>query len=42
MSTPSTRVSSSAVSSSDVRFRRQAITDHFLTALEDVVWRYRA
>jgi hypothetical protein len=24
------------------RFQRQAITEHFLTALEDVVWRYRA
>jgi hypothetical protein len=23
-------------------FQRQAITEHFLTALEDVVWRYRA
>ncbi|HEY2204198.1 MAG TPA: hypothetical protein VGH99_06970 [Pseudonocardia sp.] len=23
-------------------FQRQAITDHLLTALEDVVWRYRA
>jgi hypothetical protein len=22
--------------------QRQAITEHFLTALEDVVWRYRA
>jgi len=26
----------------DRQFRRQAITEHFLTALEDVVWRYRA
>jgi hypothetical protein len=24
------------------QFQRQAITEHFLTALEDVVWRYRA
>ena len=23
-------------------FQRQVITEHFLTALEDVVWRYRA
>jgi hypothetical protein len=23
-------------------FQRKAITEHFLTALEDVVWRYRA
>lgn len=28
-------------SSSDWQFRRQAITERFLTALEDVVWRYR-
>lgn len=26
----------------DRQFQRQAITEHFLTALEDVVWRYRA
>lgn len=28
--------------STDRQFQRQAITEHFLTALEDVVWRYRA
>jgi hypothetical protein len=29
--------------SSDTRqFQRQAIIEHFLTSLEDVVWRYRA
>lgn len=27
---------------SDRDFQRHAITEHFLTALEDVVWRYRA
>jgi hypothetical protein len=26
----------------DRDFQRQAIAEHFLTALEDVVWRYRA
>jgi hypothetical protein len=29
-------------STDDRQFQRQAITEHFLTALEDVVWRYRA
>ncbi|MDT7563602.1 MAG: hypothetical protein QOG76_2226 [Pseudonocardiales bacterium] len=28
--------------STDRQFQRQAITEHLLTALEDVVWRYRA
>jgi hypothetical protein len=28
--------------STDRQFQRQAIAEHLLTALEDVVWRYRA
>lgn len=42
--TASSAVSSitpSALPPADRRFQRQAITEHFLTALEDVVWRYR-
>jgi hypothetical protein len=31
-----------AAASNDRQFQRQAITEHLLTALEDVVWRYRA
>jgi len=39
---PASTVSLSAELYDDRQFRRQAITEHFLTALEDVVWRYRA
>ncbi|MDT7585436.1 MAG: hypothetical protein QOE32_2986 [Pseudonocardiales bacterium] len=31
-----------SISDTDRAVQRQAITEHFLTALEQVVWRYRA
>jgi hypothetical protein len=37
-----TPIESRPESTSDRQFQRQAITERFLTALEDVVWRYRA
>lgn len=43
MSAPASPTESKAgVSSSDWMFRRQAVAERLLTALEDVVWRYRA
>lgn len=32
----------SDVTPTDRQFQREAVTEHFLTALEDLVWRYRA
>ena len=37
-----TPLSTTDYPSTDRQFQRQAITEHLLTALEDVVWRYRA
>ncbi|MDT7685621.1 MAG: hypothetical protein QOG57_5931, partial [Pseudonocardiales bacterium] len=31
-----------SISNTEREVQRQAITEHFLTALEQVVWRYRA
>jgi hypothetical protein len=45
LSTPplkTTPLSTTDYPSTDRQFQRQAITEHLLTALEDVVWRYRA
>lgn len=42
MSAISTQAAVHAESIDSRQFQRQAITEHFLTALEDVVWRYRA
>ncbi|WP_028936861.1 hypothetical protein [Pseudonocardia spinosispora] len=42
MSVISTQPAAAPVSADSRQFQRQAITEHFLTALEDVVWRYRA
>jgi hypothetical protein len=39
---PASNTDSELRSRANRDFQRQAITEHFLTALEDVVWRYRA
>jgi hypothetical protein len=39
---PPTTAPLTSDATADRQFQRQAITEHFLTALEDVVWRYRA
>ena len=39
---PLTAARLTSAATADRQFQRQAITEHFLTALEDVVWRYRA